>query len=51
VKREKVVDMVEFGIVDSLQIVQMYQQDAVTLAGLLLTKEAVIHKEKTYTLY
>ena len=49
VKKEKIVDMVEAGIVDSLLVVQTYLQDAVTLSGLLLTTEAVIYKEKTYT--
>lgn len=41
--------MVEEGIVDSLLVVQTYLQDAVTLAGMLLTTEAVIYKEKLYT--
>jgi chaperonin GroEL (HSP60 family) len=41
--------MMEAGIVDSLLVVQTYLQDAVTLSGMLLTTEAVIYKEKTYT--
>ena len=41
--------MVESGIVDSLLVVQTYLQDAVTLSGMLLTTEAIIYKEKTYT--
>lgn len=48
-KNDRIVDMVEAGIVDSLLVVQTYLQDAVTLAGMLLTTEAVIYKEKAYT--
>ena len=48
VRREKVCDMVEAGIVDSLQVVQTYLSDAVSLAGMLLTTETLIVKEKNY---
>jgi chaperonin GroEL (HSP60 family) len=41
--------MMEAGIVDSLLVVSTYMQDAVSLAGMLLTTEAVVFKEKTYT--
>lgn len=49
VQKEKVCDMVEDGIVDSIQVVQTYLQDAVTLSGLLLTTECLVMKEKGYT--
>ena len=40
--------MVEEGIVDSLQVVQTYLQDSVSLAGMLLTTECLVVKEKNY---
>ena len=49
VQREVVCDMVEDGVVDSIQVVQSYLQDAVTLSGLLLTTECLVIKEKNYT--
>jgi len=49
VKEEKLCDMIEVGIVDSLQVVQTYLQDAVSLSGMLLTTECLVVKEKKYT--
>ena len=48
VKEEKICDMVETGVVDSLQVVQTYLQDSVSLAGMLLTTECLVVKEKNY---
>ncbi len=48
VKEEKICDMVEEGVVDSLQVVQTYLQDSVSLAGMLLTTECLVVKEKNY---
>ena len=48
VKREVLCDMVEEGVVDSLQVVQTYLQDAVSLSGMLLTTECLVIKEKNY---
>ena len=48
VKEEKVCDMVENGIVDSVQVVQTYLQDAVTLSGMILSTECLVIKEKHY---
>ena len=48
VRKECICDMVEEGIVDSLQVVQTYLSDAVSLAGMLLTTETLIVKEKDY---
>jgi chaperonin GroEL len=48
VNREVICDMVEEGVVDSLQVVQTYLQDAVTLSGMLLTTECLVIKEKNY---
>ena len=42
VQREQVCDMIESGIVDSQQVVQAYLQDAVSLAGMLLTTECLV---------
>jgi chaperonin GroEL (HSP60 family) len=41
--------MVEEGILDSRLVVQTYLQDAVTLAGLLLTTEVLVVRQKEYT--
>ena len=46
VHSEQLCDMVEEGIVDSLQVVQTYLQDSVSLAGMLLTTECLVVKEK-----
>ena len=48
VNREVICDMVVEGVVDSLQVVQTYLQDAVTLSGMLLTTECLVIKEKNY---
>lgn len=48
VRREQVCDLVEDGVVDSLQVVQTYLQDAVSLAGMLVTTECLVVKEKNY---
>ena len=48
VKEEKLCDMIEEGIVDSLQVVQTYLQDAVSLSGMLLTTECLVIKERNY---
>ena len=49
VQREQVCDMIESGIVDSQQVVQAYMQDAVSLAGMLLTTECLVLRQKGYT--
>lgn len=48
VQKEELCDMIEAGVVDSLQVVQTYLQDAVTLSGMLLTTECLVIKEKNY---
>lgn len=48
VKNEQLCDMIEEGIVDSLQVVQTYLQDSVSLSGMLLTTEVLVVKEKKY---
>lgn len=40
--------MIEEGVVDSQQVVQTYVQDAVTLAGMLLTTECLVVRTKSY---
>ena len=49
VQSEELCDMVENGIVDSLQVVQTYLQDSVSLAGMLLTTECLVVKDRSYT--
>jgi len=41
--------MIEMGIVDSLQVVQTYLQDSISLAGMLLTTECLVVKDRQYT--
>ena len=48
VKTEKVCDVVDEGIVDSYSVVRTYLQDTVSLAGMLLTTETLIVKDKNY---
>lgn len=48
VQKEELCDMIEAGVVDSLQVVQTYLQDSVTLSGMLLTTECLVIKEKNY---
>jgi chaperonin GroEL len=48
VQQEKLVDMMDAGVVDSLKVVQTYLQDAVSLSGLLLTTETLVVKDKNY---
>lgn len=41
--------MIDSGIMDSLNVIKTMLSDSVALAGLLLTTECLIVKEKTYT--
>ena len=44
----EICDVVDAGVIDSQMVVQTYLQDAVSLAGLLLTTECLVVKEKSY---
>lgn len=48
VKDEKLVDVVDQGVVDSFTIVKTYLQDSVSLSGMLLTTETLVVKDKNY---
>lgn len=48
VKTDKVCDVVDEGIVDSFKVVKTYLQDTVSLAGMLLTTETLVVKDKNY---
>ena len=48
VQQEKIVDMMDAGVVDSLKVVTTYLQDSVSLSGLLLTTESLVAKDKSY---
>ena len=45
---ERVCDMVESGVVDSYSVVKSILQDSVSLAGMLITTECLIVKDKNY---
>ena len=45
---EKMCDMIEAGVVDSFSVVKTILQDAVSLAGMLITTECLVVKDKNY---
>ena len=45
---EEICDMMESGVVDSFAVVKTILQDAVSLAGILITTECLVVKDKTY---
>ena len=45
---EVIVDMVDAGIVDSFNVIRTILQDSVSIAGMLLTTECLVVKEKSY---
>jgi chaperonin GroEL (HSP60 family) len=49
IKTEKFVNMVEEGIIDSLDVVKSSFIDGVSTGSTILTAEVAIIKEKTYT--
>jgi chaperonin GroEL (HSP60 family) len=40
--------MIDEGIVDSYNVIKVILQDSVSLAGLLMTTECIVVKEKVY---
>lgn len=40
--------MVEAGVVDSFAVIKTIMQDAVSLAGMLITTECLVVKDKNY---
>lgn len=40
--------MVESGVVDSFAVIKTILQDSVSLAGMLITTECLVVKDKTY---
>lgn len=45
---ERVCDMVESGVVDSYSVIKSILQDSVSLAGMLITTECLVIKDKNY---
>lgn len=45
---ENFCDMIDAGIVDSYNVIKVVLQDSVSLAGLLITTECLVIKEKGY---
>ena len=45
---EKICDMVESGVVDSFAVIKTLLQDSVSLAGMLITTECLVVKDKSY---
>jgi chaperonin GroEL len=48
VKREEMCDMMDRGIYDSFSVVRTVLEDAVSLAGMIVTTECILVKEKDY---
>jgi chaperonin GroEL len=46
--KEKICDMVESGVVDSFAVIKTILQDSVSLAGMLITTECLVVKDKSY---
>lgn len=45
---ERICDMMETGVVDSFTVVKSILQDSVSLAGMLITTECLVVKDKNY---
>ena len=41
--------MMDAGIIDSLNVIKVILQDAISLAGMVITTECIVIKEKNYT--
>jgi len=49
VKNEIVCDMMDSGIYDSYNVIKVILEDAISLAGMIITTECILVKEKSYT--
>ena len=47
-RTEEIVDMMDEGIYDSLNVVKVVLEDAVSLASMIITTECILVKEKGY---
>lgn len=48
-KKEEVCDMMDSGIYDSFNVIKVILEDAISLAGMIITTECILVKEKSYT--
>lgn len=48
-KKEQVCDMMDSGIYDSYNVIKVILEDAISLAGMIITTECILVKEKSYT--
>jgi chaperonin GroEL len=49
VKNEVICDMMDSGIYDSYNVIKVILEDAISLAGMIITTECILVKEKSYT--
>lgn len=48
VKREEICDMMDRGIYDSFNVIKVLLEDSVSLAGMVMSTECILVKEKSY---
>lgn len=49
IKSLEICDMMDRGIIDSLNVVKVILEDSISLAGMVITTECILVKEKGYT--
>ena len=49
INKEELCDMMDSGIIDSLNVIKVILEDAISLAGMIITTECILVKEKNYT--
>ena len=48
-KNECICDMMDSGIYDSYNVIKVILEDSISLAGMVITTECILVKEKSYT--
>ena len=49
INKLEICDMMDAGIIDSLNVIKVILEDAISLAGMVITTECIVIKEKNYT--
>ena len=49
IKKEEICDMMDQGIYDSYNVIKVILEDSISLAGMVITTECILVKEKSYT--
>jgi chaperonin GroEL len=48
IRNEEICDMMDRGLYDSLNVVKVILEDSVSLAGMVVSTECILVKEKSY---